>query len=243
MSTNLIFIAAHNNQEKSIPHGINTWKWYADKYGIDFHISNKQIESDFKVGGFCAYEKWQESFVKESDYDRILIVDTDTMVRWDAPNIFEEYVDVEFGMVRDAGGTSTGLYHFNQWRSDFVLPSTCRPENYCNSGFLLISRENYETVSEKIIPYFEYWVKSYEETGKNPDAIDQTPVNIIGWKDCDGVELLDGIWNNMVMSKYDDASFVNDSYVWHFTGPRMGGWGNKPSVMEQVWERIKGQYD
>lgn len=239
---NLIFIAAHNNQEDTLPYGIKTWRWYAKKYGIDIHISNKHINSEFKVGGFCAYEKWQEELILDSEYDRILIVDSDTMIRWDAPNVFDIYPSTNLGMVTDVGGFKTGHYHFNQWKSKFELPNICDTGIYCNSGFLLISTHNYKIISKEIKPYFEFWVNSYKQTGKNPDAIDQTPVNIIAWKYCNGIELLNDIWNNMVMSKYDDGSFITDSFVWHFTGPKMGGWGNKPSVMEQIWNHICEKY-
>jgi len=46
----------------------------------------------------------------------------------------------------------------------------------------------------------------------------------------------------MIMFKYGDASFINDSYIWHFTGPLMGGWGNKNNLMRQVWDQIKVYY-
>ena len=49
--------------------------------------------------------------------------------------------------------------------------------------------------------------------------------------------------DNMVMVKYDDGSFINDSYIWHFTGPRMGGHQNKKQVVSQIWEYIKNQYE
>lgn len=241
-SKNLIFIAAHNNQEISQPHGIESWRWYCKKYGIDFKVSNKFITSDFKVGGFCAYEKWNEEEILNSNYSKILIVDSDIIVRWDTPNIFDTFKNIEFGMVKDAGGVLTGTYHLNQWK-DIVDISTINPSLYSNSGLLLLTLENYKVVNSQIKKYFQYWKEQFIKTGSNPDAIDQTPVNIIGWKDIGKIDILPNIWNNMVMSKYEDASFINDSYIWHFTGPKMGGWRNKSEIMSQIWTHIKNNYE
>jgi hypothetical protein len=46
----------------------------------------------------------------------------------------------------------------------------------------------------------------------------------------------------MVMSKYDDGEFINDSYVWHFTGSKMGGHTNKKNIIKQIWEHVKQYY-
>lgn len=238
---NLVFIAAHNNQEMSQPYGIRSWRWYCKKYGIDFKVSNKIIRSDFKTGGFCAYEKWNEEYILNSNYSKILIVDSDVIVRWDTPNIFSTFENIEFGMVKDVGGTQTGIYHLNQWK-DFIDISNINPSLYCNSGILMLTLKNYKIVNSQIQKYFKYWKGQYIKTGSNPDAIDQTPVNIIGWKNIGNIDILPNIWNNMVMFNYKDASFVNDSYVWHFTGPNMGGWKNKSKIMSQLWNLIKNKY-
>jgi alpha-N-acetylglucosamine transferase len=238
---NLVFIAAHNNQEATLPYGIQSWRWYCKKYNIDFLVSNKSITSDFKVGGHCAYEKWNENQILNSHYNKILIVDSDIIVRWDTPNIFDTFPNIEFGMVKDQGGASTGKYHLDQWKN-FQDISNINPTLYCNSGFLILNYQNYKIVHQQIKKYFSYWKDQFIKTRTNPDAIDQTPVNIIGWKDIGKIDILPEIWNNMIMTKYDDASFINDSYIWHFTGPKMGGWGNKASIMRQIWESIKDNY-
>jgi lipopolysaccharide biosynthesis glycosyltransferase len=238
---NLVYIASHNNQHLTLPHGIRSWELYCEKYGIDLVISNKTIESSYKVGAFCAYEKWNEDYIIYSDYDKILIVDTDTIVRWDAPNIFNTFPDINFGMVSDAGSPWTGYHHYNQWTTYCDLTSVDF-NDYCNSGVALLSLGNYKKIHTLIKDYFEFWKYTHENTNNIVDGIDQTPVNIIGKKDCGGVSILPDHWNNMVMSKYDSLDFINDSYVWHFTGPRLGGWKNKSYIMETVWNLVKDFY-
>lgn len=238
---NLIFIAAHNNQEKTLPYGIQSWKYYCQKYNIDFIVSNKTITSNFKTGGYCAYEKWNEEEIINSNYSKILIVDSDVIVRWDTPNVFEVFNNIEFGMVKDCGGYLSGTYHLDQWK-DIVDISNIDASTYCNSGFLLLTLKNYKIINYQIKKYFKYWEDQFIQKGTNPDAIDQTPVNIIAWTELGGINLLPREWNNMVMCKYEDISFLNDSYIWHFTGSRLGGWKNKGQVMTEVWNFIKDNY-
>jgi hypothetical protein len=171
------------------------------------------------------------------------------MIRFDAPNIFEVAKDYEMCMVRDAGGAYTGKYHLDQWLE--LNPNIKTPPiNYCNTGFVLLSKQKYLEIRKEIPKYHEYWSSFYKVGPTGPNACEQTPVNIIMYdlySDAnghleEGVGFLGGEWNNMVMSKYDDESFINDSYMWHFTGPKMGGHTNKKNIIKQTWEYVKDQY-
>jgi hypothetical protein len=240
---NIILITAHNDHEMQLPYGIWTWKWYAKKHNIDIIVANDVIKSDYRVGSVCSFKKWGNLELLSREFDRVLMVDTDVMVRWDAPNIFDTFADVVNGMVLDAGGFNVGMYHLRQWADAFHINQKLYDNKYCNAGVALLSKKNYEIISFEMNKYFEYWINSVKNATAVPDAMDQTPTNIIMWNECDGVTLLDDRWNNMVMSKYDDGSFINDSYIWHFTGPRLGGWGNKENIMQQVFNQIKHKYE
>lgn len=68
--------------------------------------------------------------------------------------------------------------------------------------------------------------------------------NIISYKLFpDDINHLDYMWNNMIMTKYEDFSFINDSYIWYFTGSKMGGHSNKKTIIKQIWEHIKTYYE
>ncbi len=241
VSKNLVFIAAHNNQETLLPRGIESWRKYCKKHNIDFIVSNKNIIADFKVDGHCAYEKWNEEQILKSTYEKILIVDSDVIVRWNTPNVFDLFKNVDFGVVLDQGGMQVGEYHFNQWK-DFI-DINIESFKYFNSGFIITKLENYKIINKHIKKYFDYWKGQFIKYGNTPDAMDQTPINIIGWNVINNVTILPHIWNNMVMTKYDDASFLNDSYIWHFTGPKLGGWNNKSNTIEEIWNHIKFNYE
>jgi hypothetical protein len=247
---NIIFIPAYNGYTQELGLCINTWKNYAKRHNIDIIIADNDLNSEFEPWGHGIWERWKDESLINREWDRVLLVDADTMIRWDAPNIFELTYKEKFCVVRDASGEGSGRYHLNQWVK--VNPNIkTPPQDYFNCGFIIMNKENYLKISNNLSSYYEYWA-SFHKLGLNndemraagkPDAVEQTPVNILSWELFpDEIHYLPDTWNNMVMCKYDDASFINDSYVWHFTGPRMGGWGRKNELIKQIYDYIEKQY-
>lgn len=243
MSKNIIFIPAYNGFDTQWPEGIESWKYYCNKWDIQLIIANEEKNYEFEPWGNGCFEPWYDERLVELDYDKVILIDSDTMVRWDAPNIFEVGNDYEMCVVADAGGANTGQYHLNQWSE--LNPNIKTPaDKYFNTGFVFLTKEKYLQIKEQMPKYHEFWSSFYKVGPTGPNACEQTPVNIISY-DLFPSEIhhLGYEWNNMVMSKYDDGSFINDSYIWHFTGSRMGGHTNKKFIMNQIWDHIKNQYE
>ena len=239
---NLIYIPATNGIQDELPYGIKTWEHYCIKHDIKLIISNDLPPKNKEIYKNVNFQQYFTPKLVEEEYNRLLIVDCDTMIRWDAPNIFKEYPNHTFSVVKDISGEGSGRYHLNQWLK-FNPNIKTPPHNYFNTGFLLLSKENYLELRNAILPYYEEYVRVKRGNLYKIDTSDQTPTNIIAYDLFkNDIKFLSDIWNDMVMFKYDDASFINNSYVWHFTGPRMGGWGNKSNLMKQVWDHVKDQY-
>lgn len=238
---NLIFIPAYNGFDKDMEPCIKSWEWYAKKYNIDLIVANEEIKYDFESWGNGCFEPWFDNRLTELEYDKVLLVDSDTMIRWDAPNVFEVN-NYDICVVADAGGENSGRFHLNQWVD--LNPNIKTPPNkYFNTGFVLLTKEKYLGIKEQMPKYYDFWASFYKQGPTGPNACEQTPVNILAYELYENeVNHLGYEWNNMVMAKYDDSSFINDSYIWHFTGPRMGGHGNKKNIVEQVWSYIKPYY-
>ena len=239
---NLIYIPATNDIDKQLPQGIKTWKYYCDKHNIKLVISRDLPPKNNEIYKNSNFQQYLTPSLLEEDYERLLIVDCDTMVRWDTPNIFEEYPQDTFSVVKDISGENSGKYHLNQW-NNYNPNIKTPPPNYFNSGFMLLNKSNYIKLREAIKPYYEEYIRVKKSNEYRIDTSDQTPTNIISYDIFpEEINFIPDIWNNMVMFKYDDASFINDSYIWHFTGPRMGGWENKSNIMDQIWNHVKDQY-
>jgi len=237
-----IVIPAYNHYDKVLPHGVESWKKYSSKLGIGFempveNIPNKPGCNQWQTG---VWAKWDALRPIIDKYDKFLLVDSDTMVRWDLPNIFELTKDFEFCCIQDAS-TNAGEWHYPQWQ-DLMDISLIDRKVYFNAGVTLFTREIGHILLDNLDPFFEFYSKR-DENGVRIDAVEQTVVNIIAQtKFKDKMTFLDHRFNNMVMMKYDDYSFINDSYLWHFTGQRMGGFDNKPKVMSECWDLIKDRY-
>jgi hypothetical protein len=240
---NIIFIPAYNGYDSEFNDAISTWKWYCKKYGIELIVANEPKEYDFEPWGNGCFEPWYDTRLVDLDYDKLLLVDADTMIRWDSPNIFEIGKDYEMCVVADVGGGSTGQYHLNQWiglNSNIKTPA----DKYFNTGFVFLTKEKYLAIRKHIPKYHQYWSSFYMSGPTGPNACEQTPVNIISYELFpNDIHHLGWEWNNMVMSKYDDGSFINDSYIWHFTGSKMGGHSNKSNIIKQIWSHIKEYYE
>jgi lipopolysaccharide biosynthesis glycosyltransferase len=124
----------------------NTLNVYQNNVEWSGKLIDEDIEFEFEKWGNGIWQRWKDEKLIKGDWDKLLIVDADTMVRWDAPNIFEQYKDKNFCAVRDAGGHGTGLYHLNQWtkvNQNIKTP----PQNYFNCGFLFMNKQNYLKLS------------------------------------------------------------------------------------------------
>ena len=241
MSKNLIYIPATKGLEKQLPYGIKTWEYYCKKHDIELCVSTESMPSNSEVFKNDHFQQYFIPTLSEKEYDRVLIVDADVIVRWDTPNIFNEFPNHNFSVVRDAG-FDAGNYHLKQWLN-FNPNIKTPPKDYFNSGVILISKENYLKLKEGIVPYYEYYVNAKLNKTPRIDTSDQTPTNILAYELFpQDIKYLDYNWNNMVMFNYDDFSFVKNTYLWHFTGPKMGGWDNKGKLMEQLYLHLQDYY-
>lgn len=239
---NLIYIPATNGIQSELPYGIKSWEYYCKKYDIQLIISNELPPNNNEIYKNVNFQQYLTPTLEEEEYDRLLIVDCDTMIRWDAPNIFNKFHKHTFTVVKDISGENSGRYHLNQWLS-FNPNIKTPPQNYFNSGFILTTKDNYLKLKKHIKPYYDYYIDVKRNDIHRIDTSDQTPTNILAYELFEKeIQFLPDIWNNMVMFKYDDASFINDSYIWHFTGPKMGGWGNKKNIMKSIWDAIHSYY-
>jgi hypothetical protein len=73
------------------------WQAYCKKNNIDFILVDKKLP-DVK---FCV---WHKEFVFDfigDKYDKIALVDFDTLVHWNAPNFFDLYRDEFCGVLEN----------------------------------------------------------------------------------------------------------------------------------------------
>ena len=248
MSKNLIYMVAINHHTSNTKnsdysdYSIKTWKWWCDKNDIDFMLIT---EHDNRLGK----PVWNKELIFEraKGYDKIGIIDSDTMVKWDAPNIFELYGEEFCGVVDNSN---------LNWVSDSIktrkkfFPNTdIDIDEYINAGVLFFTK-NHLSLFKKV---FEFYKDNQDEIDNwnQGGGKEQTILNYI-LKECNFKrKFLTPSWNlfsihrkemfhhNWQLQDDETPFFVKYAYVWHFTGFSIE---DRVKLMENTWNKYGSMY-
>jgi hypothetical protein len=247
MAKYLIYIVNISDSNAKIDHTdyslycIETWKYWCKKNKVDLKVIT---ENDDR----CGRPIWNKELVYEHSYgySKIGVVDADTMIRWDTPNIFETFND-DFCMVRDTVNWSW-VYKSIQNYGKFFKGVHLDISNYGNAGVLFFHA--------MYIPMFEQIFKFYKDNQEELDnwnkggGREQTILNFFLAKNNVNVKYLDGRWNVLGMHKRgwlnsnsqlqtDTPHLVKYSNIWHFTGFPIE---SRTEVVKYIWNIVKGKY-
>lgn len=227
-------------------HTILAWTYYCKKYSIDFHVVREKLPN-------VKYSVWHKEFVFDfigDGYEKIGIVDFDTMVRWDAPNIFDLYDD-EFTGVLDQTSIHWMETSQNAYRMAFPQFKDIRVGlmEHINGGVLFFTK-NHKPFFENLKNFYlenkyilDNW--SIPNTGK-----EQTLLNF-HLKKCNiECKYLPYAWNSVGMIKkgllwHNDKLqdpipfFFKYCYIWHFTGFPIE---QRNQLINEIWSQIQPYY-
>jgi len=145
------------SSDRRLPYqySIKSWKKWCDKNGVELFIMNDLIADNSKMG-IC----WQRYYLfdvfenNEIDYNKVLLVDADTIIHPNCPNFFEE-VDKDYTAVNVSGcyewvNRSINSYHKHMF-SDM---DKVKPWEYVNGGFQIVNK-THKDFFKKITDF--YW--------------------------------------------------------------------------------------
>ena len=251
MSKNLIYTTAINSDTSQFnntdysQYCINTWTAWCKKMDIDFLVLDKMDER-------YKFPVWVKDTIFDhvgDKYDKIIYVDSDTMVKWDTPNPFDLYTD-EFCVVNDRASIGWILRSLDSYKpffpkeatDDFIL------DNYFNSGVCFFTKEHKYIFDELQDIYLHY--------GQDLDLIKgvgkvQTVLNYVLKLNKVKIKYLPPVWNLFSIHKKDmfkhnwqlnedkTPHFIKYSYIWHFTGFPIE---DRTRIMKDVWLAYKDNY-
>lgn len=218
---------------------LNTWKPWCDKKNIDLIILDEPIAD-------TSYTKptWQRWYIWDIlennglDYNKVALVDVDTMIHWDSPNIFDE-INNEIGVCVDndnigwVNQSIKGYKHMFDVNLDWT--------EYFNCGMVVLPKSS-KDFCKKIITF---WEKNHSELINIQSTLskgtDQTPVNYISKKY--KKKYLNKKWNLTHLNRKEilnNFEFVNCGYIFHFNGFDKA---MRTPLMKQTWEQIKNNYE
>jgi len=110
-----------------------SWEWWCERHGADFVAIDKPLEDSAYAGMPPTMQRWAalDRLIEERGEDaQAALVDADTMIRWDTPDIFA--LANGFSAVADQGAPHAG---FCGARKRF---SPCFPRRHSRGGSISI---------------------------------------------------------------------------------------------------------
>lgn len=249
MSKNLIYIVAIDDSAAKVStkdffcYSKPTWEHYCKRHDIDLIV---QTVHQFDPAIKPIWNKEMISVIGK-DYDKIGIVDSDTMIHWDAPDIFEMFNEDDFCGVNDLCDLNWLLGSIEQ-RQHLFPDVQIDPMDYLNAGVLFFGNRYLDVFRELLNFYFanQESIDSIQGGGR-----EQTLLNFVLAKSKVNIKKLSPAWNllsihrkNMFINNWqlkNDPTpyFMKYAYLWHFTGFPIE---DRVNVMKQTWEMTKYLY-
>ena len=223
-------------------YSIYSWEKWCQKNNIDFMLIT---EHDDRLG----YPVWNKELVyeKAKEYDKIGIVDSDTMIKWDAPNIFELYDDEFCGVVDNASlkWIHDSLKNYGKFFDGIEVDI----DEYINAGVLFFTKEHLSLFEDILKFYFKNQdeLDNWNKGGGREQTILNYHLKISGFKR----KFLSQSWNllsihrkqmfthNWQLNEDNTPFFVKYAYIWHFTGFPIS---DRINIMKHTWDVFGDNY-
>jgi hypothetical protein len=225
MPKNLIYITAIDSQSTKVKnsdyaqYSIQSWTYWCNKNKVDLFV-NRENKFNRPI--------WNKSLVYEHGfgYDFIGVVDSDTIIHPNAPNIFERLNPYKFYGVNDLCDLNWLFSSIND-RQKFFPNTEIDISKYINAGVAFFSQKHLE-IWKKFLTFVlenEPEIEKIQGGGK-----EQTLLNFFLQQEKVQIELLSPGWNllsmhkknmfihNWQLNKDKVPHFIKYAHIWHFTG-------------------------
>ena len=226
------------------------WESYCKQHNLAFNVIDKLDHG-------VHHPKWMKSKLLEHNPDatNLLYVDSDTMPKWDAPNIFEQYTEGGLYAVEDSCNL-LWLYEsvkaYSKALLDMEDPGRAFYGKYFNSGIMLFVGEQGRKILHKINQFYVDYsdaLRSFNAEGK---GMDQTPINLLVYTDVAGpnAQMMPYKWNmhsivdtevykHNFQQQDNTRYFLKYGYFWHFNGMSID---QRHASITALWQQHKDKY-
>lgn len=216
-----------------------TWNHWAIRNNIELLV----LEDDLIKGIKPTWQRWKALELLEQhqiDYKQVALVDVDTMIHWDAPNLFEE-ADNKFSACLDNDNVGWVIQSIEGY-SNFFPAISFDWTSYFNCGMVVLNQEhrdlcteiiNFRLQNDAILSHLEKTLRK---------GTDQTPVNYLVRQKEFKINYLNKKWNLTHLNRKElltNLMFIEAGWIWHFNGFDKN---QRYYLMENTWNKIKSNY-
>jgi hypothetical protein len=262
MSKNVVWWPAMKNKDLTdkyggydyFEHSRKTWEYWCKKNDVLFVPFEDPVKNDL----FRFRPNWQKTiFVFDElermgiDYDQVALMDSSTMIKWNAPNFFN-MTDHKFTAWRDADNLKW-IYDSVQGYKKFFNGFELDLSRYFSSGLIIFNKTHKKLFKDFKNFYFENideLIKLQDKTVKK--GTEQTPLNyFIQMNDVEinmdlpiafkltHINRKEMFSHNWQLKEDTTPFFVKYGYIWVLNGiPK----DQRTNLMKQTWNLVKNHY-
>lgn len=241
MNKNAVIITAMEGQVdiSCKQYSIDTWKYWCKKNNADLIILEDPLSDvNYTKPTWQRWYIWDILSGSKLEYQKIALVDVDTMIRWDSPNFFDE-IREEIGVCSDNDNIGWVKQSIEGYKLFFDKELDWT--EYFNCGMIVIPQIQ-KNFCKSITNFWEANHSTLVMVQNNiRKGTDQTPVNYIA-KDFN-IKFLNKKWNLTHLNRKEilnNFMFIECGFIWHFNGFDKS---MRKSIMSQTWDKIKTNYE
>ena len=255
VSSNHDYLKEKHGDFKYFEFSINSWKYWCDKNNAELFIYDTP-SNDEHVKHKPTWQRWFDVFDQlesnDINYNKILVVDASTIIRWDTPNFFD-LVDDNLNVFRSLENIRwmyQGVSGYKSFFNNFEF----KLNKYIDCGFQIFTKKHKSFLTELKDFYFDNYDSIMElQNDKVKRGTDQPVYNyLLQIKNIDvKTELpnqymlthltrFDWFSHNWQLNEDTTPFFIKYGYIWKYSGfPKRG---DRYELMKQTWAMVKDNY-
>ena len=260
MSKNLVFLTSVKKEMFNVKYGgyelmyISklSWEYWCDKNNITLYTYDTPTFDDISSYR-VPWQRWCDIFEQLSgiDYDKIWMVDSASIIKWNTPNIFE-LVDDRFTAFRDIDNLNwiyQSVIGYKSMFDNFEFDLS----KYINCGNVILN-DNHKGFLEKVKNFYHdnHQLILHYENEKVVKSTDQTPFNyLLQIENIDTnidlpiaynlthLQRKEMLGTNWQLNDDNTPFFIKYGYLWRYNGfPK----NQRTNIMKQTWDIVKENY-
>ena len=264
-----------NGRADAYHYSVKSWKYWCDKNNAEFlEWTEPLMDVGASTSGMDGYNRFPIIYQREwvfdilesndIDYDQVLIIDADTIVHPDCPNVFEK-TNHEYSVVACNGDYEWVTRSIDGW-GKYAFPDYEKPKvwEYFNTGFIIANKKHKPFFKELQNFYLEnidelYKIRNHQNYKSYPiPGVGQTCVNFLVKKHKIKVRYLPERYNLQdIFRKHllyipdfswwkDELLFLDVGWIYHFNAIPATVVGNRKNTrtasywMKRTYEELYG---